>query len=99
MHVVYRGVDTEQFSPGDQREARRRLGLPLDRPLLVWVGRMAPVKGLDVLVGACSILKTARPIFRRVLVGARSARGRLKAACLCAGLGGAGPFRGARIAP
>jgi glycosyltransferase involved in cell wall biosynthesis len=45
-----RGVDRDKFSPGSPRGARERLGLPTDRPIMLWVGRMVPVKGLDILL-------------------------------------------------
>jgi teichuronic acid biosynthesis glycosyltransferase TuaC len=57
VHTVYQGIDTTLFTPGDQHAARQRLQLPPDGSLLVWVGRMVDVKGLDVLLGACSELQ------------------------------------------
>ncbi|HEY8061519.1 MAG TPA: glycosyltransferase family 4 protein, partial [Gemmatimonadales bacterium] len=36
--------------PAPPASARDRLGLPRDRPLVLWIGRMVPVKGLDVLM-------------------------------------------------
>src|SRR5882724_3475916 len=45
------GVDTDLFTPGDRAEARRRLDLD-GRPVLLWVGRIAPIKGLDTLLDA-----------------------------------------------
>lgn len=50
--VFARGVDRQRFAPGDGIAARHRLGLPVDRPIALWVGRMVPVKGLDVLLAA-----------------------------------------------
>jgi glycosyltransferase involved in cell wall biosynthesis len=50
--VIRRGVDRSRFRPGNQQSARRRLGLPVARKILLWVGRMVPVKGLDVLLEA-----------------------------------------------
>ncbi len=50
--VFARGVDRQRFAPGDGLAARQRLGLPVDRPIALWVGRMVPVKGLDVLLAA-----------------------------------------------
>ena len=36
------------FAPGDAVEARRRLHLPLDRAVLLFVGRIQPLKGADL---------------------------------------------------
>jgi glycosyltransferase involved in cell wall biosynthesis len=57
VHVFDQGVNGTYFYPGSRAEARRRLGIPQDRRMLLWVGRMAPVKGLDVLLQACAQLK------------------------------------------
>ena len=48
--VFTRGVDRRRFYPAPPEDARARLGLPHDRPIVLWVGRMVPVKGLDVLL-------------------------------------------------
>jgi teichuronic acid biosynthesis glycosyltransferase TuaC len=68
VHVFSRGVDEEVFSPGDRADARARLGIPQVR-MLLWVGRMVPVKGLDVLLEACLLLKSRNLSFRLYLVG------------------------------
>jgi teichuronic acid biosynthesis glycosyltransferase TuaC len=64
-----RGIDHELFNPGTPREARNRLQLPLDRPIVMWVGRMVPVKGLDILLKSwVSVSKHhARPLL--LLIG------------------------------
>jgi alpha-1,6-mannosyltransferase len=48
------GVDTELFHPGrgDREALRRRLGVSPDEKLLVFAGRPAREKRLDILVGA-----------------------------------------------
>jgi teichuronic acid biosynthesis glycosyltransferase TuaC len=68
-HVWRQGVDAGVFFPGDKAEARRRLNQTDDAPLLLWVGRMEPVKGLDVLLTACKLLADERVHFRLCLVG------------------------------
>ena len=53
--VVPPGVDQNRFRPlsTDEREtARRRFGLPADRPLVVALSRLVPRKGFDVLIDA-----------------------------------------------
>lgn len=69
IHVVYRGVDLDRFSPGDRAEARRRLGMPAEGRILVWVGRLVPVKGLDVLLEACVDVRKRGPALSVHLVG------------------------------
>jgi len=69
LHVIPCGVNLDHFRPLDRFSARRTLNLDLDQDLLLYVGRFAPVKGLDVLLGAMSqLVKTGnRP--RLIVVG------------------------------
>jgi teichuronic acid biosynthesis glycosyltransferase TuaC len=69
IHVIERGVDTSAFYPGNRVEARRKLGIPADDSVLLWVGRMVPVKGLEHLIEACSKLRHRSVPFRLYLVG------------------------------
>ena len=46
-----------------------RLGLPPDIPIILFVGNLVPVKGLDVLVEACSILKKVGLKYHCLLIG------------------------------
>lgn len=64
--VVPCGVDTELFRPGLQEQARATLGLGPD-PLVLYVGRIAPVKGLDTLLEAMARLPDPRA--RLLVVG------------------------------
>src|SRR5437588_175236 len=48
IEIVAPGVDHAFFAPGDRRQARRALGFAEDGPLLLFVGRIQPLKGLDV---------------------------------------------------
>jgi D-inositol-3-phosphate glycosyltransferase len=52
--VVPCGVDTEVFRPLNRIEARKRLGLPQRSPIVLFVGRIEPLKGIDVLLRAVS---------------------------------------------
>ena len=66
--VVEPGVDLDRFTPpkqgpGEQarREARARLGLPLDGYLVAFVGRIQPLKAPDVLLRAVADLRARHP--------------------------------------
>ena len=50
------GVDIERFQALDRASCRRRLGLPLDAPVLIWVGRLEKLKGVDILIEALAQL-------------------------------------------
>jgi len=50
IKVVPPGVDHAFFAPGYRPQARRALGLDKDGPLLVFVGRIQPLKGADMAV-------------------------------------------------
>ncbi|NYH87300.1 D-inositol-3-phosphate glycosyltransferase [Actinopolymorpha cephalotaxi] len=66
--TVNPGVDLDVFAPGDTRAARRELGLPEDAAVLMFAGRIQPLKAPDVLVRATAELLRARPELRRRLV-------------------------------
>ncbi|MCU1454346.1 MAG: mshA [Acidimicrobiales bacterium] len=55
IELVAPGVDHAFFAPGDQRGARLALGLG-DHPVLLFVGRIQPLKGLDVAIRALAQL-------------------------------------------
>jgi D-inositol-3-phosphate glycosyltransferase len=68
--VVPPGVDLSTFSAGgrgSRRSARRRLGLPPDAQLLLFVGRIQPLKAPDVLVTAAAELLARNPARRSQL--------------------------------
>ncbi|WP_341992179.1 glycosyltransferase [Azorhizobium sp. AG788] len=59
VSVISNAVDTDRFIPGDRAAARRRLGLPLDRPIIGAAGRLEEVKGQDVLLRAVAAIPQA----------------------------------------
>ncbi|MGH9172426.1 MAG: glycosyltransferase [Acidimicrobiales bacterium] len=59
--VVPLGVDHAFFSPGERRAAQRAIGLDTGSgPLLLFVGRIQPLKGVDVAVRALAKLRDSR---------------------------------------
>ncbi len=96
VRVVYDGIDARRFHPGPRSEARARLGLDQTEPLLLFAGRLVPVKGLDVLLDACAALAGRGVRFRLCLVGDGPLRGSLEQRAARLGLGGVVQFCGPR---
>jgi len=66
--VVPCGVDTDLFAPGDREAARAALGLE-QGPLVLYVGRLAPIKGLETLLESVARLRAAGEPVRLLIVG------------------------------
>jgi D-inositol-3-phosphate glycosyltransferase len=66
--VIPCGVDTALFAPGDQAAARDALGLDA-RPRLLYVGRLAPIKGLETLLDGMARLRAAGSRAQLCIVG------------------------------
>lgn len=61
-HVIPNGVDLDTFRPLDRREARRRIGWPVERPVVVASGHNeSPVKRLDLASEAVEIASKQVP--------------------------------------
>jgi D-inositol-3-phosphate glycosyltransferase len=99
--VIPCGVDTNLFLPGDQVAARAALGLD-DQPRLLYVGRLAPIKGLETLLDAIARLRAAGTRVHLSIVGGdadeplNGHEGELRARLARLDLGGAVTFVGAQ---
>jgi D-inositol-3-phosphate glycosyltransferase len=56
IEVISPGVDHAFFGPGDQAQARRAVGLPTEVPVVLFVGRIQPLKGLALAIEALALL-------------------------------------------
>ncbi len=65
------GVDHDRFCPGDRAAAREHLGIP-DQPTVLFVGRIQPLKGIDVAIDAFRLVRRVVPSARMVVVGGPS---------------------------
>jgi D-inositol-3-phosphate glycosyltransferase len=78
--TVNPGVDLSVFRPGPAAEARRRLGLAGGQPVVVFAGRVQPLKAPDVVLRAAARLVRDYPALARTLtvafVGGPSGTGR-----------------------
>jgi D-inositol-3-phosphate glycosyltransferase len=61
IDVVEPGVDTDRFKPGDRRRARAAAGVRA-KHLLVYAGRLQPLKGPDVAIATLAELRRHRPV-------------------------------------
>ena len=68
IQVIPCGVDLAVFSPQDRRAARRALDLP-DGPLLLFVGRLQPLKGIDTLLRTAQEVRHVHQDVQVLIVG------------------------------
>ncbi|MFN8126508.1 MAG: D-inositol-3-phosphate glycosyltransferase [Candidatus Nanopelagicales bacterium] len=75
--VVHPGVDLATFTPRDRAAARERVGLPADEQVIVFVGRIQPLKAPDLLVRAVARMTASDPTrpVRLVVCGGPSGSG------------------------
>lgn len=60
VHVLHNGIDAKQFDLMPRAEARRKLGTAEAGRIILFVGALRRVKGLDVLLEACGMLADGR---------------------------------------
>ena len=92
---IYRAVNVALFRPGPQRSARAALGVAGGEPVVLWVGRLVPVKGLDTLLRAMPAIREALPNVQLHLIGNGPLRRDLVAQAAALGVSSAVHFHGA----
>ncbi|HEY2598353.1 MAG TPA: glycosyltransferase, partial [Candidatus Dormibacteraeota bacterium] len=92
VHVVAPGIDLATFQPFDRADARRKIGYGPGR-LLLFVGRLERLKGVDVAIRALSLLRDRDHEDLRLMVlgedvrdGDESEKERLKTVASAAGV-------------
>jgi D-inositol-3-phosphate glycosyltransferase len=70
IEIVPPAVEHAFFSPGHRGGARTAMGLPPDRPVVLFVGRIQPLKGPDVAINALAALAHTDAVL--VVVGGAS---------------------------
>lgn len=71
IHVIHNCIDTEKFNPkveGD--EIRRKYGLG-DVPIVLYLGRLAPYKGVHHLIRAIPLILRVKPEVKFLIAGSR----------------------------
>lgn len=76
LKVIHPGVDHKTFSPGNRARARRMLGLSNER-MVLYVGRIQPLKGLELAIRAVEqVVPTMdRPVTFLIVGGPSGPRG------------------------
>ena len=69
ISLVRSGVDLQRFTPQPRPEARQALGLPSEGFYYAYVGRLAPGKGLDLLIEAFATVHQRAPQTHLLIVG------------------------------
>jgi glycosyltransferase involved in cell wall biosynthesis len=72
--VIPTGLPATSFRPGDGARFRAQQQLPADRPLLLYVGRVAHEKNIDFLLSSFVEVRRARPDALLVIAGEGPAR-------------------------
>lgn len=75
IRVIPNGVDTAQFGPASGAEARRALGLPADRRILLSVGTLSPRKGHQRVLEVLPRLLATHPDLLYVVLGGPGVEG------------------------
>ncbi|MCL4302975.1 MAG: glycosyltransferase [Anaerolineae bacterium] len=65
ISIVPPGVDLARFKPMDPRLAREQVGVPSEDQMLLFVGRIQPLKGIDTLIRALALVKKREPALAR----------------------------------
>jgi D-inositol-3-phosphate glycosyltransferase len=61
VKVIPPGVDLERFAPIDKDTAKSRIGIDPDQRIILFAGRIEPLKGIDTLLCAMSLIQKHSP--------------------------------------
>lgn len=68
INIVPPGVDTAHFHPMDREAAKAEIGIPADHRMLIFVGRIERLKGIETLLRAIDIIRKQAPSLARKTV-------------------------------
>ena len=78
IQVIPTGLPADRYLPGNGARFRASFGIPTDRPLLLYVGRVAHEKNIEFLLHAFIALRRSRPDAMLVIAGEGPAREHLQ---------------------
>ena len=70
LAMIYSGVADDPIPEFDRAAVRAEFGWPADTPLIVFIGRLMPQKGVADLIAALDIFQHVRPDARTLIIGA-----------------------------
>lgn len=76
--LVHNGFDLSRFVGISRERARKELNIREDEFVVVWAGRLVPIKGVDLLAAAIRKASACRSRFRFLIVGDGEERGKLE---------------------
>ncbi|MBV8496097.1 MAG: glycosyltransferase [Gammaproteobacteria bacterium] len=94
IHVIPTGLESDRFRAGDGARFRARAGIARNRPLVLYVGRVAHEKNIGFLVRMFPQVLRAVPEAVLVIAGEGPARAGLRAQVAASGLGQQVQFAG-----
>lgn len=94
IHVVPTGLPADRFIAGDGARFRARTGIPADRPLATYIGRVAHEKNIDFLVEVFLKVREKIPRAMLLIAGEGPAREPLQQRVAAQGLKGDVCFAG-----
>ncbi len=59
--IIPPGVDLERFHPINKKEAKKRVGIPCGDTNILFAGRIEPLKGIDTMLLAMSLIQQRYP--------------------------------------
>ncbi len=69
VEVIPNGFDKQRFYLTNQDDARKKLKLPLNKKIILYVGNLVPIKGVNFLIEAVSFLTLKRNDFLLTIIG------------------------------
>ncbi len=79
VEALSNGIDLSRFTPGKApAEIYERYGIPKNKPIVLYVGRVDPEKSLEILVKAFNLTLLKRPDAHLVVVGDGASRNELE---------------------